>query len=108
MKNVCLLLTKYDGFPWNVRMPAMDVFEASGYNFSEVRWMPLREPEDLENAIVDCKNAADNVVVLVDGFSLASVATVALLAFGLDESPSSVNGEGVFSVGEKSLLLMDG
>ena len=108
MKNVCLLLTKYDGFPWNVRMPAMDVFEASGYNFSEVRWMPLREPDNLGNAVVDCKNIAENVVVLVDGFSLASVATVALLAFGSDESPSSVNGEGVFSVGEKSLLLMDG
>ncbi len=108
MKNVCLLLTNYDGFPWNVRMPAMEIFENSGYAFSEVRWMTAREPAEIANAVAECKTVADNLVVLVHGFPVCGVVAPILSGFGCEERPNSVNGEGVFTLDEKTLLLMDG
>ena len=107
MRNVCLLLTNCDGFPWNVRMPAMDAFEASGYPFSEFRWLSVREIGEISNVVADCKNTADNLTVLVHGLPIASVKASVLSGFDCEETPNSVGGEGVFTVGEKSLFLMD-
>lgn len=107
MKNVCLLLTKSDGFPWNVRIPSMEIFEAAGYHFSEVRWLSIREFCDIENTVADCKAKADNLVVLSCGVSVASIARPIIAAFGCEDILGSVNGEGVFSAGDKTLFLLD-
>lgn len=108
MKNVCLLLTKSDVFPWNTRVSAAEIFEASGYHFSEVRWVSIRNSVDVLAIVAECKSSADNLAVFADGFCVLDVKNDILSAFGCEDTPNSVNGEGVFSSGEKTLFLLDG
>ncbi len=104
MKNACLIVTDKSGFLDISAFSAFCAFEQSGYDFSEIRLLRF-DSGVIRDAVQDCKNLADTVIVLADEF-VFDLLDIVGVAYGKALLQNADNGAGVIDDGEKTLFLL--
>lgn len=106
MKNACLVIINENACGNGEYLPIVQAFERSGVFFSELRALPIQRQEAVASAVIDWKNAYENIAIVACGVSIGSVRSLLSNALGKDFFGDTLSGVGVCMDGEKSLFLL--
>ena len=106
MKNACLVLTTEKAFPCVAYADVLAAFARGGYFFLETRVISVAEETAVKAALIDLKNAYENIALIACGVSLSAVRRFLEDVFQRNYERDTVLGEGVYTQDRKTLFLL--
>ena len=107
MKSACVAwnIENNSSFEKNIKS-IIEVFRLGGYLFDEMRFLSKADEKKLIASLDNLQLTYDNVVVVTDAQYLLYVKNALSSVLGEENFHGTVNGAGIFTQKEKSVLLL--